>query len=102
MRDLTEAKDKRLEYGMVLTVQDQRMALMDVAKALQKLLNSLKRKRSWKESERAMTSYTYEKQLIAVNMAIDRLDTDKAHAEWQSPDKVVGEGRAGAYENEYD
>lgn len=70
----------KLEYEIKLTIREQRLVLMEVARALQAGLKGIQRKRTWRDSEKAMAAYTTTKRLVAVNMAIDAL-TDNVDAE---------------------
>lgn len=99
--------EPRMEYEIKLTIREQRLVLMEVARALQTNLNSIKRRRSWKDSEKAMALYATTKRLVAVNMAIDALtiQAEKAIALEDAPTTNYVPGSlvgVDGTENEYD
>lgn len=61
------------KYEIELSVADQRKELQALATSLNKALIGITRKRSWRESEKAMSMYKLKCQLTAVQMAIDGL-----------------------------
>lgn len=59
-----------------LTTREQRAELMEMVNTVKRGLNGLDRKRSLRDSERAMTAAKYKRAITALRMAIDRIDRE--------------------------
>jgi hypothetical protein len=72
-------------YEVDLNLNEQRMALMTAVDGIGALIAAVRRKRSMRESEKAMTIASYKRRRAALLMAIERLDVEiKAEANTQT------------------
>ncbi len=61
------------KYEIELSLKDRRSLLIEVANDLQRYLTAITKKRTWRESEKAMATYKTKCRLTAVQMALDDL-----------------------------
>jgi hypothetical protein len=63
------------KYELVMNLNEQRMALMTIVDQLTRQYNTVDRRR-WLQSEKLMTKAMLSRHIIALRMAVDRIDED--------------------------
>jgi hypothetical protein len=92
-----------VRYEVDLNLNEQRMALMGAVDATGQLITAVRRKRSMRESEKAMSIASYKRRRVALLMAVERIDAELREQNAR-PSKEQAEAirNAGIFPNDID